>query len=181
MSGGIHALISQRGYRWPVASQDVRAPLFWCPVPRRFNSLGVLNVSIPTNPLSPKKVATSDDEQAQRRPGQLRSSRQSPALSGHLSWHQVVAFLTVSCMPKKTCQRNVAVGGERFGEHGNFANSTCCGNGPLESNGIRTCRIPSRHHQRTEKQPHRVFLEGVGRVSQSRLLLTQISVHDMHP
>ena len=56
--------------------------LFWCPVPRRFNSLGVLIVSIPTNPLSSKKkVTTSDDEQAQQRPGQLRGSRRSSPFS----------------------------------------------------------------------------------------------------
>ena len=60
----------------------------------------------------PKKVATSDGEQAQQRPGQLRSSRQSPALSGHLPSHQVVAFLTGPCIAKFLCQRNVAVGGD---------------------------------------------------------------------
>ena len=118
--------------------------LFWCHVPRRFNSFGVLIVSIPTNPLSSKKVPRSDDEQAQQRPSQLRSSRQSPALSGHLRSCQVVAFLTGPCMPKFLCQRNVAVGGERSGEHGNMGNSARRGKGPLESNGIRIWRFPLR-------------------------------------
>ena len=104
--------------------------LFWCHVPRRFNSFGVLIVSIPTNPLSSKKVPRSDDEQAQQRPSQLRSSRQSPALSGHLRSCQVVAFLTGPCMPKFLCQRNVAVGGERSGEHGNMGKLGKKGKGP---------------------------------------------------
>ena len=141
------------GCRWPVAWQDVRAPFSGARCLAVFNSLDVLIVSIPTNPLSSKKVATSDDEQAQR-PGQVLRSRQSFALPCHLPSHQVVVFLTGPCMPKFLCQQNVAVGGERFGEHGKLAISASCGNGPLESNGIRFGRIPSRVSSSTATHPH---------------------------
>ena len=118
----------------------------------------------------PKKVATSDDEQAQQRPGQLRSSRQSPALSGHLPSHQVVALLTVSCMPKFLCQRNVAVGGERSGEHGNLADSASCGNGPLESNGIRNWRTSVEGISSGQRSNHLEFSKKLRRRIHVRFL-----------
>ena len=127
-------------------------------MPRRFNSLGVLIVSIPTNPLSSQKVATSDDEQAQQRPGQLRSSRESPTLLGDIPSYQVVAFLMEPCIPKFPCQRNAAVGGQAIWRTLEFGNFGKLWKWPVgEQRGFELGEFRRGYHQRTEKQPHRVF------------------------
>ena len=117
--------------------------LLWCPVPRRFNSLDVLIVSIPhQSAVIPKK-----SQQAMT--NRHNKDHANCGVHANLLHFPVISFSPSGRIPDGAVQCEFSMPAKRgswrrSGEHGNLANSARRRNGPLESNGIRMWRIPLR-------------------------------------